>query len=320
MEPILELRRASKSYGSVQAVRDLTLAIPRGSFFGLLGASGCGKTTTLRLIAGFETLSSGEIWLNGKRIDQVPPYQRNVNTVFQNYALFPHLTVNGNIEFGLRQRGATDIARQVDRVLQQVRLTGKDARKPSELSGGERQRVALARALVLAPDLLLLDEPLSALDPQLRSQVRSELKQLQRQLGVTFLMVTHDQEEALALSDQLAIMNAGRIEQLGTPEELYLRPKTKFVASFLGDMNWIGRFGIRPEFIQLKSDGAGHAGSVISSLFLGAHTEIEIALDTGSRCVVRHIGNGQIFTGGQRVIASWDPQHEVEFPEGAPLA
>ena len=320
MEPILELRRASKSYGSVQAVRDLTLAIPRGSFFGLLGASGCGKTTTLRLIAGFETLSSGEIWLNGKRIDQVPPYQRNVNTVFQNYALFPHLTVNGNIEFGLRQRGATDIARQVDRVLQQVRLTGKDARKPSELSGGERQRVALARALVLAPDLLLLDEPLSALDPQLRSQVRSELKQLQRQLGVTFLMVTHDQEEALALSDQLAIMNAGRIEQMGTPEELYLRPKTKFVASFLGDMNWIGSKGIRPEFIRLGCGGVGHNGSVISSLFLGAHTEIEIALDTGSRCVVRHIGNGQIFTGGQRVIASWDPQHEVEFPEGAPLA
>src|ERR1019366_111375 len=210
MEVILELRGLSKDFPGHRAVHEVSLDIERGSFFSLLGPSGCGKTTTLRLIAGFETPSAGEIWLNGVRIDALPPFRRNVNTVFQNYALFPHLTVRGNVEFGLR--GAGDAAEQVRQVLLQLQLLEKESRKPAQLSGGERQRVALARALVLAPVGSLLDEPLSALDPQLRKQVRVELKELQRRTGVTFLFVTHDQEEALALSDRIAIMNAGEVE------------------------------------------------------------------------------------------------------------
>src|SRR6266853_6351069 len=254
MDAVLELKRVSKQFPGHRAVHEVSLAIPRGTFFSLLGPSGCGKTTTLRLVAGFETPSAGEIWLNGARIDQAPPYQRNVNTVFQNYALFPHLTVQGNVEFGLRRTGATDMETRVGRVIEQVQLSGKESRRPSELSGGERQRVALARSLVLAPDVLLLDEPLSALDAQLRKQVRSELKELQRKTGVTFLFVTHDQEEALALSDRIAIMNAGEIEQAGTPQELYQKPRSPFVASFLGVMNWVNGVGIRPECVVLTRD------------------------------------------------------------------
>src|SRR6202049_3074276 len=244
MDAVLELRRVSKQFPGHRAVHDVSLAIPRGAFFSLLGPSGCGKTTTLRLVAGFETPTAGEIWLNGARIDQAPPYQRNVNRVFQNYALFPHLTVQGNVEFGLRRIGAADLEHRARRVIEQVQLAGKETRKPSELSGGERQRVALARSLVLAPDVLLLDEPLSALDPLLRKQVRSELKDLQRSVGVTFLFVTHDQEEALSLSDQIAVMNGGMVEQVGSPQEIYQRPRTRFVASFLGAMNWIGGGGV----------------------------------------------------------------------------
>jgi ABC-type Fe3+/spermidine/putrescine transport system ATPase subunit len=317
MQPILELRNIVKHYGAVEAVTGVSLSIPQGSFFALLGASGCGKTTTLRLIAGFDQLTSGEIWLAGERIDALPAHQRDVNTVFQNYALFPHLNVRGNVEFGLRQRGAGEIAQKVNRILDQVRLQGKDSRKPSELSGGERQRVALARALVLAPQLLLLDEPLSALDPQLRTQVRSELKQLQRESGVTFLMVTHDQEDALGLSDQLAIMNAGRIEQMGTPEQLYLSPESRYVASFLGDMNWIDGKGIRPEAVRLGTNGTGQPGAIISTLFLGAYSEIEILLDAGGRCVARHPlngqQNGQRYIAGQRVSVCWDAADEIRF-------
>src|SRR5579872_396212 len=254
MEDILELRGLSKQFATHRAVHNVSLAIERGSFFSLLGPSGCGKTTTLRLIAGFEAPTSGEIWLNGARIDALPPYRRNVNTVFQNYALFPHLTVRGNVEFGLRRAAAADLGTCVRRVLEQVHLWEKESRKPSELSGGERQRVALARALVLAPDVLLLDEPLSALDPLLRKQVRAELKDLQRRLGVTFLFVTHDQEEALSLSDQIGVMHQGEIEQTGTPQELYQKPKSLFVASFLGVMNWVEGVGIRPECVVLTRD------------------------------------------------------------------
>src|SRR5579863_1661775 len=224
MDAVLELKRVSKQFPGHRAVHDVSLAIPRGAFFSLLGPSGCGKTTTLRLVAGFEAPTEGEIWLNGARIDQAPPYQRNVNTVFQNYALFPHLTVQGNVEFGLRRSGAADMEARVRCVIEQVRLSGKESRKPSALSGGERQRVALARSLVLAPDVLLLDEPLSALDPNLRRQVRSELKQLQRRVGTTFLFVTHDQEEALAMADRITVMRSGKVEQVGTPQDIYLRP------------------------------------------------------------------------------------------------
>jgi ABC-type Fe3+/spermidine/putrescine transport system ATPase subunit len=325
MDAILELRQVSKHFAAHRAVREISLSVERGSFFSLLGPSGCGKTTTLRLIAGFEMLSGGEIRLNGARIDHLPPYRRNVNTVFQNYALFPHLTVQGNVGFGLREKGAaraTDVAARIREVLEQVRLSGKEARKPSELSGGERQRVALARALVLAPDVLLLDEPLSALDPQLRKQVRAELKDLQRRSGVTFLLVTHDQEEALSLSDRMAIMNAGVIEQTGAPEALYRKPSTRFVASFLGAMNWSDGVGIRPEALRLtragtagEGDGAGpgQRGIVRQATFLGGYTQVEIELGSGEK-VTAHAPAGMGLRAGETVEVSWNPGDEMRFP------
>ena len=318
MDGILELREVSKNFAAHAAVRGVSLRVQGGSFFSLLGPSGCGKTTTLRLIAGFETLTQGEIWLNGARIDRLPPYRRNVNTVFQNYALFPHLTVQGNVGFGLREQGAADAAERIREVLEQVRLTGKEARKPAELSGGERQRVALARALVLAPDVLLLDEPLSALDPQLRKQVRAELKDLQRRSGVTFLLVTHDQEEALALSDRMAIMNAGAIEQMGTPEELYRKPATRFVASFLGAMNWAGGAGIRPEALRLAragsgSEARGRRGIVTQAAFLGAYAQVEIEL-AGGDVMTAHAPASMGFRPGEAVEVSWNASDEMRFP------
>jgi spermidine/putrescine transport system ATP-binding protein len=319
MDAILELRRVSKQFPGHRAVHDVSLAIPGGAFFSLLGPSGCGKTTTLRLVAGFETPTAGEIWLNGQRIDQVPPYQRNVNTVFQNYALFPHLTVQGNIEFGLRRTGAPDMDTRVRRVIEQVRLSGKESRKPSELSGGERQRVALARSLVLSPDVLLLDEPLSALDPQLRKQVRSELKELQRRTGVTFLFVTHDQEEALSLSDQMAVMNGGAIEQTGAPQELYQRPATRFVASFLGAMNWINGCGVRPEATRLSRQLPQNAvrarrGAVSQSTFLGSHIHIEVMLEGGEAVVAQTAPADGAFERGEAVHVWWSADDELRLP------
>src|SRR5581483_8249693 len=224
MAPILELRNLVKTFPGQRAVAGISLSIPRGSFFSLVGPSGCGKTTTLRLIAGFEQPTSGDVLLNGEIVNHRRPYERNVSTVFQSYALFPHLTARQNIEFGLRRHGARDIDHRVKEVLALVGLTGKETRRPAQLSGGERQRVALARSLVLQPDVLLLDEPLAALDPQLRKQMRLELKEVQRRVGVTFLLVTHDQEEALSMSDQMAVMHEGLIEQVGSPEDVYIRP------------------------------------------------------------------------------------------------
>jgi spermidine/putrescine transport system ATP-binding protein len=312
MSIILELRSVSKHFATQRAVTDVSLAIPHGTFFSLLGPSGCGKTTTLRLIAGFETPTSGEVWLNGVRIDHLPPYRRNVNTVFQSYALFPHLTVQGNVEFGLRRKGAADAAMRVRQVLDQVRLAGKESRMPAELSGGERQRVALARSLVLEPDVLLLDEPLSALDPQLRRQVRAELKDLQRRVGVTFLFVTHDQEEALSLSDSIAVMNGGMVEQIGTPREIYLRPRTRFVASFLGAMNWIEGVGVRPEAVRMSCAGPGREARVAGSVFLGPVLHIEARLESGE-VVTAQLAPGSTFQLDQKVYVSWSSEDEVRF-------
>ena len=315
--PILELRGVSKQFAAHRAVSNVTLEIPRGSFFALLGPSGCGKTTTLRMIAGFETPSSGEILLNGQRLDRLPPYRRNVNTVFQNYALFPHLNVRDNVEFGLRRKGANDCASRVAKVLDQVRLSGKETRRPSELSGGERQRVALARALVLEPDVLLLDEPLSALDPQLRKQVRGELKDLQRHAGVTFLFVTHDQEEALSMSDHIAVMNQGSVEQTGSPRELYQRPRTRFVARFLGAMNWIDGIGIRPESMRLSCEPVSGArpARVTGASFLGSHTQLEARMDGG--CDKGEIALIQVAhppcSIGDRVYLFWSPEDELRL-------
>ncbi|MGA3187958.1 MAG: ABC transporter ATP-binding protein [Bryobacteraceae bacterium] len=303
MTAILELRGVSKNFPTHRAVDNLSLEIPRGAFFSLLGPSGCGKTTTLRMVAGFESPTSGEILLNGARIDHLPPYRRSVNTVFQNYALFPHLTVRGNVEFGKPKKS-------IDHVLEQVHLTGKESRRPHELSGGERQRVALARALVMEPDVLLLDEPLSALDPLLRKEVRAELKELQRRVGVTFLFVTHDQEEALELSDQIAVMNQGVIEQIGTPQEIYQRPKTKFVASFLGAMNWINGAGIRPECLRIAPEGL--RAVVTNSAFLGSFVHIQARLENGEQ-VRAQVAPDQILKPGETVFLSWDERDEKRF-------
>jgi ABC-type Fe3+/spermidine/putrescine transport system ATPase subunit len=313
---ILELRRVSKRFGGHPAVADVSFAIPRGAFFSLLGPSGCGKTTTLRLIAGFERPDEGEIWLNASRLDGLPPYQRSVNTVFQNYALFPHLTVRGNVEFGLRRTRADGIEERVRQVLEQVRLAGKESRRPAQLSGGERQRVALARSLVLQPDVLLLDEPLSALDPQLRKQVRSELKDLQRRVGVTFLFVTHDQEEALSMSDLIAVMNQGAVEQMGTPEDIYQRPVTRFVASFLGTMNWIDGVGLRPESLRLlREPSAGSRPAVVrGKTFLGSVCYVEIQLENGDTCSAQALNGAPVFAPGEPVHISWDTADELRLP------
>jgi spermidine/putrescine transport system ATP-binding protein len=235
------LENVTKRFGTVVAVNRVTLEIPDRQFTVLVGPSGCGKTTLLRLLAGFETPDAGRVLIGGKDMAGVPPYERPVNTVFQNYALFPHMTVAGNIAFGLRMKGLSqgEIRKKVAWALELVDLLGLEGRYPRELSGGQKQRVALARALVLEPQVLLLDEPLSALDLKLRQELRVELMQLQRRLGTTFVFVTHDQEEALVMSDRIAVMRAGRVEQVGLPDEVYERPKNRFVADFLGRSNFL---------------------------------------------------------------------------------
>jgi ABC-type Fe3+/spermidine/putrescine transport system ATPase subunit len=317
LDAILELRGVSKHFPNHKAVTDVSLALSRGVFFSLLGPSGCGKTTTLRMIAGFETPTAGEVWLSGARIDHLPAYRRNVNTVFQSYALFPHLTVRGNVEFGLRRKGADGIQARVRKAIEQVRLEGKESRMPASLSGGERQRLALARALVLAPDVLLLDEPLSALDPQLRKQLRAELKDLQRSLGVTFLFVTHDQEEAMSMSDRIAVMNRGRVEQVGTPREIYQRPATRFVAAFLGAMNWINGIGVRPESTRISrepSNGSRRA-CVSRSVFLGPATHVEAIVEGGEAVIAQVAADGHAFEEGETVHLWWEPKDELRFAE-----
>jgi spermidine/putrescine transport system ATP-binding protein len=320
-ETVLALRRVTKDFGAgvstQRAVADVSLEIPRGEFFSLLGPSGCGKTTILRMIAGFETPTAGEVWLNGRRIDPLPPYQRNVNTVFQSYALFPHLTVQGNVEFGLRRKQIANLEKRVQQVLEQVRLEAKASRRPSELSGGERQRVALARAIVLEPDLLLLDEPLSALDPQLRKQVRGELRDLQRRVGVTFLFVTHDQEEALSMSDRIAVMNAGALEQVGTPREIYTRPRTRFVANFLGAMNWIDGIGVRPEAVNITPEG--RKAVVTGVTYLGSFCHIALTLE-GGVAIAAQAPPGSAFESGQAVCVTWNPRDEIRCDDQVRLA
>jgi spermidine/putrescine transport system ATP-binding protein len=235
----LTLRNVVKTFGSFTAVDDLTLTVPQGSFFALLGPSGCGKTTTLRMVAGLEDPTSGSIGLGGQDITHAKPYKRPVNTVFQNYALFPHLDVFENVAFGLRRRGVKGVKREVQQALDLVELGHLARRKPAQLSGGQQQRIALARAIVNRPQVLLLDEPLGALDLKLRRQMQLELKRIQDEVGITFIHVTHDQEEAMTMADTVAVMNNGRIEQMGNPVELYESPRTTFVANFLGQSNLI---------------------------------------------------------------------------------
>jgi ABC-type Fe3+/spermidine/putrescine transport system ATPase subunit len=297
MECVLELRGVSKHYPSHHAVNGVSLNLARGEFFSLLGPSGCGKTTTLRLVAGFEEPTHGEIRLNGSSIQHLKPYQRNVSTVFQNYALFPHLTVRDNVEFGLRRRAGNHIGDRVRDVIDLVQLAGKESRRPAQLSGGERQRVALARSLVLEPDVLLLDEPLSALDPNLRKQVRAELKAIQRRLGV---------------------MNKGHLEQIGTPEEIYLQPSTRFVASFLGAVNWIGDVGVRPEAMRIAREPSrnGHRSrpaTIVHSTFLGNCVHVDTRLSDGEPAVVEISRLGEAFAPGEAVHLWWEPADELRF-------
>ncbi|HZQ16781.1 MAG TPA: ABC transporter ATP-binding protein [Gaiellaceae bacterium] len=310
-----------KSYGEVVAVRDVDLAIGEGEFFTLLGPSGSGKTTTLRVIAGFEQPDAGRVLLGGDDITNRPPYARDVNTVFQDYALFPHMTVAENVGYGLKVRGVArgERARQVDEVLEMVRLSGYGGRKPVQLSGGQRQRVALARAIVNRPKVLLLDEPLGALDLKLRQEMQVFLKSLQRELGMTFVYVTHDQEEALTMSDRLAVFSSGAIEQVGAPADVYAHPATEFVAGFVGTSNIIERGGrrisVRPERIALN--GSGEPGVVADVVFVGAFTRILVDTDSGDRLTVVRQNDGSVVEPGTRVHVSWraEDAYEIESPQ-----
>ena len=303
----VRLVNVTRHFGAVRAVDDVSLDVYDGEFFSMLGPSGSGKTTCLRLIAGFEHPTSGQIILHGRDVAKLPPYERDVNTVFQDYALFPHMTVAQNVGYGLMIRKVPkgERAKQVSDMLDLVRLPGLGDRKPAQLSGGQRQRVALARALVNHPSLLLLDEPLGALDLKLRQQMQIELKTIQEQVGITFIYVTHDQEEALTMSDRVAVFSGGKIEQIGSPAEIYENPQTAFVAGFVGVSNIVsggaaqqitgeaGTFSIRPEKIRMVApetptppDSYGVAGRVRDVVYLGMHTRYLIELTTGSDLTV----------------------------------
>jgi putative spermidine/putrescine transport system ATP-binding protein len=303
----VRLESVVKRFGDTPAVAGIDLDIADGEFFSMLGPSGSGKTTTLRMIAGFEAPSEGRILLHGRDVTGVPPFDRDVNTVFQDYALFPHMSVADNVGYGLvvRRVASDERRRRVGDALRMVRLEGYDARRPGQLSGGQRQRVALARALVNRPRVLLLDEPLGALDLKLREEMQIELKAIQEQVGITFIYVTHDQEEALTMSDRMAVFNAGRIEQVGTPADVYERPTTPFVAGFVGTSNLVrgdaalavigraGTYTIRPEKIHLADPGTGVAadegsatGVIRSVVYLGSDTRYHVALDAGAEVVV----------------------------------
>jgi putative spermidine/putrescine transport system ATP-binding protein len=332
------LRKEFPGPPPVVAVDDIDLDIRDGEFFSMLGPSGSGKTTVLRMIAGFETPTSGRIELGGRDVTTTQPYDRDVNTVFQDYALFPHMSVLENVEYGLRVK---KIGRQERRAramesLEQVRLPDFGARRPGQLSGGQRQRVALARALVNRPRVLLLDEPLGALDLKLREQMQVELKAIQRDVGITFLFVTHDQEEALTLSDRIAVFNAGRIEQVGTAREIYEQPASEFVAGFVGTSNLLtgtaaqtvlgraGTFGIRPEKLSvvpqggLVEAGAERApGSLTEVVYAGPVTRYVVDLDAGPRLIaLQQNGSGAAtLNRGARVDLIWDAHHVITVPD-----
>ena len=316
----ISIKGLTRTFGNVKAVNGVDLDIYEGEFLTLLGPSGSGKTTVLRMIAGFEKPDAGTILLENKDVAQLPPYERDVNTVFQDYALFPHMNVLTNIEYGLRVKGVSKEERRARALeaLKQVRLEGYEDRKPSQLSGGQRQRVALARALVNRPAVLLLDEPLGALDLKLREQMQLELKELQREVGITFIFVTHDQEEALTMSDRIAVFNNGRIEQLGTPREIYENPKSAFVSEFVGQTNKLNfdgrRINVRPEHITLSKSGTsnGHSisGTVTDLIFVGAITRYRFKAVDGTTLISTNT-DGDIGM-GDNVTASWSS--DKEFP------
>src|SRR5881275_212396 len=322
--PALRLQGVRKSYGQVVAVAGVDLTVEEGEFFTLLGPSGSGKTTLLRLIAGFERPDAGRIELAGRDVTSTPPYLRDTNTVFQDYALFPHMSVAENIGYGLRVKGTAKDEREnrVQRALEMVRLEGLGRRRPNQLSGGQRQRVALARAVVNEPEVLLLDEPLGALDLKLRQEMQIELKQIQKEVGITFIYVTHDQEEALTMSDRVAVMSNGQIEQIGVPVDVYERPATEFVAGFIGISNVITRNGVRlvvrPEKIRMLAEGEDpgpgmtvESGQVEEVIYVGMSSRYLVRLDRGEQLVaVRQnmdaVGDAHKFE-GLPVRLAWTP-------------
>jgi len=343
----LVLNRVSKFYGDFRAVDDLSLTVPDGSFFALLGPSGCGKTTTLRMIAGLEEPSQGTIHIGDTDITTQKPYRRNVNTVFQNYALFPHLTIFENIAFGLRRRGLKDVKTEVENALNLVELGHLAERKPGQLSGGQQQRIAVARAIVNRPEVLLLDEPLGALDLKLRRQMQIELKRIQMEVGITFIHVTHDQEEAMTMADTIAVMNQGKIEQMGSATDLYEAPKTAFVANFLGQCNLIkakvqsrtgGKavvtakgltfevpltrvstesdsvlLGVRPEKLRLDDKGINSIKEcvVTDRSFVGTSTQYLVRTPWDLELVVFEQNDEGLhdLRVGDKVSLEWDPEH-----------
>ena len=314
----ISIKGLTRTFGDVRAVNGVDLDIFEGEFLTLLGPSGSGKTTVLRMIAGFEKPDAGTILLGNKDVAQLPPYERDVNTVFQDYALFPHMNVLANIEYGLRVKGVSKDERRSRALeaLKQVRLEGYEDRKPSQLSGGQRQRVALARALVNRPAVLLLDEPLGALDLKLREQMQLELKELQREVGITFIFVTHDQEEALTMSDRIAVFNHGQIEQLGTPREIYENPMSAFVSEFVGQTNkmTIGgqRLNVRPEHISLSRNSSGSdralSGTVTDLIFIGAMTRYRFKSSDGVSLISTN--PDETFKVGDSVVAHWSKDKE----------
>ena len=340
----VRLEQVTKRFDEVTAVDDLSLEIERGSFFALLGPSGCGKTTTLRMIGGFEEPTAGAIYLGEREVSGLPPYRRDVNTVFQSYALFPHLTIFENVAFGLRRKGGrgSELKGNVERILELVRLSGYGKRKPRQLSGGQQQRVALARALVNSPRVLLLDEPLGALDLKLRKEMQLFIKALQHDVGITFIHVTHDQEEAMTMADRIAVMNEGRIEQLGSPDELYEHPQTAFVAGFLGISNLLAGSVAGPDLVRLE-DGTevrvrsgslnGRTGSVSVGIrpekirpddhdpntlpgvvkeraYIGVSTQYVVETQNGDVTVVvlNDRPGATPLAPGNRLTLSWDPE------------
>ncbi|KOG34949.1 MULTISPECIES: ABC transporter ATP-binding protein [Streptomyces] len=338
----IRLTGLRKAYGRTEAVAGVDLEIADGEFFSMLGPSGSGKTTVLRMIAGFETPSGGTVELAGRDVTRLAPFERDVHTVFQDYALFPHMTVEQNVAYGLKVRGVPRAERLVRAraFLTRVGLDGLGRRRPAELSGGQRQRVALARALVGRPRVLLLDEPLGALDLKLRERMQVELKEIQREVGITFVFVTHDQEEALTMSDRIAVFHQGRIEQVGTPAEIYERPGSPFVAGFVGTSNLLsgdtarqvvgtpGTYSIRPEKIRIVRDPAAPAasglataaGTVAEVVYLGDSTRFLVDLDTGGRltAVQQNLETSSADLAGfrgARVALRWHPSHAVRVPE-----
>jgi spermidine/putrescine transport system ATP-binding protein len=345
--PDVRLERVTKGFDEIVAVDDLSLEIEPGHFFALLGPSGCGKTTTLRMIGGFEDPTAGTIYLGERDVTGLPPYKRDVNTVFQSYALFPHLSIFENVAFGLRRRGVKggEVRSQVLRMLELVQLSGFEKRRPRQLSGGQQQRVALARALVNSPRVLLLDEPLGALDLKLRKEMQLFIKGLQSDLGITFVHVTHDQEEAMTMADTIAVMNGGRIEQLGTPDDLYERPKTAFVAGFLGVSNLLpgraegsGRvrlangtvvhapeangdgaisIGIRPEKIRFDGEAENKLeGTVKEQAYIGVSTQYIVETSAGTVTVYAQNADpgAQPAKPGDRVTLRWSPDATFVVP------